>query len=124
MSIFLWRVKPETSVGIAGYQSGLKEILSKYHINMVPAKLTSFITVMNNLHDVMKHNLKSRKSRNQNCKMDVTYIEPCTPGIPTLYAPSNNWVLFEQQQKQKQNYKINDILWKIKEARHHVFKMQ
>jgi len=37
MSIFLWRVKPETSAGIAGYQSGLKEISPKYQINMVPA---------------------------------------------------------------------------------------
>jgi hypothetical protein len=43
MSIFLWRVKPGISVGIAGYQSGLKEILPKYQINMLPAKLTSFI---------------------------------------------------------------------------------
>jgi hypothetical protein len=102
MSTFLWKVKPGTSVGIAGYQSGLKEILPKYQINMVPAKLTSFITVMNNHHDVMKHNLKSRKSRKQNCKIDITYIEPCTCGILMFYAPSNNWVLFEQK---KQNYK-------------------
>jgi hypothetical protein len=43
MSIFMLRVKPGTSVGIAGYHSGLKEILPKYQINMVPAKLTSFI---------------------------------------------------------------------------------
>jgi len=76
---------------------------------------------MNNHHDVMKHNLKSRKSRNQNCKMDITYIEPCTSGILMLYAPSNKWVLFEQK---KPNYKISYISWKIKEARHYVFKMQ
>jgi hypothetical protein len=69
----------------------------------------------------MTHNLKSRKSRNQNCKMDITYIEPYTSGILMLYAPSNNWVLFEEK---KQNYKINGILWKIKVAMHHVFKMQ
>jgi hypothetical protein len=37
MSIFLWRVKPEISVGIAGYQSELKEIPPKYQLNMVPA---------------------------------------------------------------------------------------
>jgi hypothetical protein len=52
LSIFLWRVKPGTSVGIAGYQSGLTEILPKYQITMIPANLTSFINVMNN-HYVM-----------------------------------------------------------------------
>jgi len=96
MSIFLWKVKPGTSVGIAGYQSGLKEILPKYQTNIVLVKLTSISRVMNN-HHVMKHNLKSRKSRNQNCKMDITYIGPCTSRILMLYAPSNNWVLFEQK---------------------------
>jgi len=106
MSIFPWRVKPGISVRMAGYQSGMKEILPKYQTNMVLVKLTSLITVMNNHPDVMKHNLKSRESRNHNCKMDITYIEPCTSGILMLYAPSNNWVLFEQ----KKNYKINSIL--------------
>jgi hypothetical protein len=45
----------------------------KHEITMLPVNFTSFITVLNTHHDVMKHSLKSRKSRNQNCKMDI----PC-----------------------------------------------